>query len=635
MRQSTPCVGAKYRLDNETFIITSVFDENVSLCSLSRNTRRFLSLSDFSVMEYRGTLTKETPAPSELSDATRLITSEKDRQKYDFRRRYVQAYIEARESSPCSKEQTRKLIKDIAESLNDPHSPSVSTLYVWVQRYLQNNRNPLALLPHYPSKRKTRVQNTVVDLMKHYINTVYLTLERPSIQYAYRLLKGHINTENKRRERSDLPLLIAPAYCTFWRKIRNIDPYLTARSRNGERAAQRLFKHGRALYIDDDLFACQQYDTKRMDVEVCDENGNAIGRPILSAGINPATRECSGWDISMGSPCAEKLVSAVKRAIAGKEGIPNSGGKFRVCDVDNGAEFVNAWFQNIAKTLGNTIRYVPPGQPDAKAFIERFFRTVDIGLTHLLPGTTKGSPEELGDYKPRRHAAITLPQLREIFSTWLEIYHNTHHESLYMSPYQKRDELLKKSPPPERYSNADLDQLCRSMCYRVINNGRVTISNLSWTSPGVAEIGSKLGRSKTAIVYYDPCDLSEVWIAHRSSPKELIPAYATRPAYQHELTLTEHILVQKGLAEKKQAFDESLALQLRKDLHEDIQAIRLETKNKRKQHHQRKASGPAESESHPYKHSDEIRLKDSYKKTEIALPEPFKTFNLEDLRHGK
>ncbi|WP_146036013.1 DDE-type integrase/transposase/recombinase [Pseudomonas sp. LFM046] len=42
--------------------------------------------------------------------------------------------------------------------------------------------------------------------------------------------------------------------------------------------------------------------------------------------------------------------------------------------VDNGAEVRNERVKIIARLLGIELRYVPPGQPNAKAFTERFFQ---------------------------------------------------------------------------------------------------------------------------------------------------------------------------------------------------------------------------------------------------------------------
>lgn len=632
---TTPMVGAQYDLEHDTYVVTCVLDNQISLCSLTGFQRRYLSRAEFAVLEHQGSITKKVAAPGELSDASRLLRSAADRQKYDYRRAYVDAYLEQKELAGCTRSRLGKLIDATAASLGDQRKPSPVTVYCWTMRYLRNNRNPLALLPNYPTHRSRAIKLAVIEMMKHYINTVYLTRERPTIQYTYRLLKGHIQAENVKRAKADMPLLKPPSYATFWRQVVSTDRYLTVRMREGNKAAQRTFKHGRALYIEDDLYATVQFDTKTMDVVVVDETGQPLGRPVLVAGLNPSTRECTGWHMALGAVCAEHVVLALINAIQGDEDDPDSGGKMRNADLDNGSENANDWLQNIANTLGISLRYVPPGQPDAKAFIERFFRTVDQGLVHMLPGTTKESPAKLGDYKSREHACLTLQELRTAFSKWLKIYHNSYHDELYMSPHQKRLELLQKSPPPERYSSSDLKQLTRSISYRRLTNGRVRMFNLLWTGPGIAEVAARLGKKQTAIVYYDPCDLSEVWVAHRKSPKEMIPAFATRPAYQHELTLSEHLNVMREINEKRTNFNESLALKLRQDLFEDIQEIKRKAAQRSAKQRGKKSrsSGKNKSPECPYVHSEEANFRPISVSLSIIESEKFETFNVEDIQH--
>ncbi|MCC3264275.1 hypothetical protein LLE87_39550, partial [Paenibacillus polymyxa] len=66
-----------------------------------------------------------------------------------------------------------------------------------------------------------------------------MTRERPTIQYTYRLLKGHIQAENVKRAKADMPLLKPPSYATFWRQVVSTDRYLAVRMREGNKAAQR------------------------------------------------------------------------------------------------------------------------------------------------------------------------------------------------------------------------------------------------------------------------------------------------------------------------------------------------------------------------------------------------------------
>ena len=58
-----------------------------------------------------------------------------------------------------------------------------------------------------------------------------------------------------------------------------------------------------------------------------------------------------------------------------------------------------------------------------------------MGALHLLPGTTFSNVEELGDYDPKRHAALTLRELERYIA--LEIvgsYHQSIHSGLGRPP---------------------------------------------------------------------------------------------------------------------------------------------------------------------------------------------------------
>lgn len=581
--QITPVVGAKYRLNSEDFVITSLHDNHVALCALHRDARRYLSLAEFAVLQFQGVITKISDSLTEHSDATRLITSEKDRQKYDTRRTYVETYVKVREAGGCSKAALRRVITETAESLGDPHPPSLATLYSWTARYLQCHRNPLALLPRIPKRRRSRIQHTTMQLMRHYIDTVYLTPERPTIATTYKLLKGHLQEENLRRAKADLPQLHTPSYTTFWREIMNTDSYKVARAREGSKAARRTCKHGRSLYIGTDLYGVVQFDSHTMDVMIVDDQGQPLGRPVLVAGINPITRECVGWHISLGATCAEKYICALMSAVLGDEADPSSGGKFRCGVSDNGPEFFNDWSQSVGNKMGISLRHVPPHQPDPNAFIERFWGTVNSGLVHMLPGTTKGSRQALGDYDSKRHACLTLADLRAAFRKWLVIYHNTYHEELFTSPHEKRLELQKKCPPPQRFTPEDLKQFSLCLEYRKIRNGRVRIAHLSWTGAGLCEVERKLGKKEKALIYYDPCNLAQVWVAHPATPWESHPAHACRPDYQNELTLSEHQAILVEIANSRENFDDSLALQLLRELREDVDKIKRRHKNRSSQ----------------------------------------------------
>ncbi|MNF44947.1 Integrase core domain protein [compost metagenome] len=86
------------------------------------------------------------------------------------------------------------------------------------------------------------------------------------------------------------------------------------------------------------------------------------------------------------------------------------GGRMEELVLDNGLETANQMIQNIAATLGFKLSYGPPGCPDVKARIERFFGALKINLIHATPGTTYSNREMKNNYNSDKK---NLPHLRK------------------------------------------------------------------------------------------------------------------------------------------------------------------------------------------------------------------------------
>ena len=252
---------------------------------------------------------------------------------------------------------------------------------------------------------------------------------------------------------------------------------------------------------------------------------------------------------------------------------------------DNGAEFKNPWFASFVDHLGILEAFAPPKSPNARARGERFFRTFESWL-HEQPGSTSSSPTERGEHIPEKHPFLTIEKSTDYWDRWLEtVYHNTPHRNLKKPPLVAWDQAMKNRLPPEKFTDAALESLCRKVAHSKITNGRVHFLCLSWTGPNLPEISARLN-GKKAICYYDPTDLGEVWVAHPDDPRQAVRAFATAPEYQNGLTLTEHKKIKEAEKEDalKYGFDTPhLALRkLRQDVDEDHQLSQPTKKIKRK-----------------------------------------------------
>ncbi|GLZ84352.1 hypothetical protein Pres01_04030 [Metapseudomonas resinovorans] len=580
-----PSIGAHYKMNNKTYEVTTV-GTVIGLCCLETGARRFLEKKEFAELQIRNTITLFQNAPIDLSDAVHLTSATEEEKKIYFRRHIYVTTCLKEFSGALPRDRINALIAEIAKEIQDEDPPSYSTVHYWTRRYKKNNSNPLALLNHYPESRKPRISEHNDELISTYLIEEYLTKERPTLKHVYKLLIGQIAAENQQRLERGQSKYIPPSYSTFRRRLYKIDAYQIDLARHDSKYAAKKHKSQDKKCAPDDLYANVEIDSQEMDVMVVDDEGVAIGRPTLVAFVNEKSRKCVGWDISLGAPTVEKVVRALKMAILGLPNDPLSGGKHHKGTLDNGPENIAHWLKDIAQLLGIELSYTPPGEPNRRAYVERFFGTVNSGFSHWLPGTVKSSVQERGSYPSGARACLTLEQLKQLFSEWLNIYHNTYHMGLQGSPNETWECLQKSSLPPERYSAEDLNALCLSVEHRRLSKGRVTLNSLTWTGPSISLIASQLGKNKKAIVYFDPCNLAAVWIAHPDTPKEWHPAHATWPDYQDDLTLSEHLQIRNSIREKHQRFDHIHACTLLRELQQKVKVIatnkRIPTKGEKR-----------------------------------------------------
>ncbi|MDT4812437.1 Integrase core domain protein [compost metagenome] len=564
--------GAQYSFNNDIYeVVTS--SDLITLRSINTKLHRHIGINDFAAMLANKTITKYQNAPIDLTSAPLLLAlDERHQARYIRRHTYIQK-LEHLFAGSLPRGKTNLAIQSIAAEIKDPKPPNYSTVYNWKKIFDENNRNPLALIRSEPNRpRGNLLSEETHELIQHFIHTEFFKAERASAKTIHKLICGEIQNINLERSKYTADFLKVPSYSTLRRAIMKLDGYLVDSHRHSRNFVTKKYHFGVKTEVAESLYGQAQGDTALMNLFVVDEHGIVMGRPILSAILDLGCRACTGWDISLGAPNAESFIKAIKMAVEAKpEGA--IGGKMEELVVDNGPEVRNDRVKLIARLLGIELRYVPPGQPNAKAFIERFFRTVDTGLTHFIPGTTKSNPLEREDYDSTKQATLTLDELRAIFKRWLdEVYHETIHSSLHMSPKQALKKMSENHIPPERFSRDDLDFACLCSKRRTITGGRTQIFNLTWTGASLPDLARRLGK-KLAIVYYDPTNLGTVWTAHPEEPRHLFPAFATNPQYQEGLSLQSHNAVKERLAEEGKEFTNTAAHQALREIYSEISEI--------------------------------------------------------------
>jgi putative transposase len=581
VRPPSPTPGARYSLNGELFEITRIDNGFIRFRGVHLQRERVLALADFYKQLKTGLLALKINAPIEISNAPLIAAMQANvRTKYERRLAYVQGfYREFRGSLPRT--HFRRKVDEIARSLNETTTPSYTQLYRWNRIFMTAGGNPLALVPSTagPVRRRRRINQTVLERMEGYIRDEYLKKERPSAQQIYDLFRTELLENNLSRSEADQ--ITIPSRQAFFRAIWALDPYVVDMMRFGHLTARKTHRYGRSIRAATRIGERVEADCHLLDVLVVDSEHKIIGRPWLCALMDIYSRCVVGWEISFTPPCASKVLRALRHAMS------DASSRIYGCApeelvVDNGPEFQNSVLQTVAGTYGISLRYVEPRSPNQKPHIERFFGTVAVQLTHMMPGTTRSSPTDRGEYDAEAHATLNLDEVRGRFQFWLDnVYHLSPHETLSVPPSEMW-RIGTQTLPPTRYPDADLTIACRSFVMRTISCGRVGFSRLRWSGPSLPDVAARLHHKKQdqACVFYDETDLGTVWVQDPDDRSIFYQADATDPEYQCGLSLFEHQLLQQAVRKDKVNFVTADLLRAKSTLYRQLAS---DTKRARKQ----------------------------------------------------
>ena len=169
------------------------------------------------------------------------------------------------------------------------------------------------------------------------------------------------------------------------------------------------------------FWECVEMDATVLDILVCDDDGNEIGRPLLYVAIDVATGYIVGLHLTIQKPSTLPFVECLRfmyfpkpEDFDKKYGIKNRievFGKPVRLRVDNGSEFVGKAATELVRQLyGDTAR-CQPYKPEEKPHVERFNGTLKAYILTLSGATTssvhgKARPRKLGE------KLFTVEQLR-------------------------------------------------------------------------------------------------------------------------------------------------------------------------------------------------------------------------------
>lgn len=375
-------------------------------------------------------------APPDLSCFLKAHSEEAIR-----RRTYLQRLVDVDTGALPSNAELPSEISKVAAAICDrKRPPSFQTVRRWWKVY-STSRCVVRLVPRHQRKgRATVFREEVESILQDVLNETFLKEEPTPISLVYKLLSTRIIEFNKQR----LPgqLLHIPCEMTLRRYIQRLDPREVDAAQLGKFAARRKHRDAIGNLSVDQILDRWEIDHTLLDVLLVDpETGEVIGRPYLTVVLDRRSRMVMAYLIHLSAPGTESVLRVIERAIKPKDSwlkkfpkVANlwaARGLPLVIVPDNAAEFHADDLVQAFNELGIEILYPRSRGPEMKGAVERFFRTLNMGLIHSLPGTTFSNTAEKGDYPAEQRACLTLPELERMILKWIvDIYHQRPHRGL-------------------------------------------------------------------------------------------------------------------------------------------------------------------------------------------------------------
>lgn len=442
---------------------------------------------------------------------------------------------------PNSFKEITKWLPDCASRLKDENPPVSRTVSSWVKTYREKGRDALFAPERKRGNRTLQFSPEIHILMLEALDEYLNQKERRDAKDVLAHINGRLAEKDLLDK--DGEKVATPSQRTIRRYLKQLDPYLLIRIKQGSLAAERAARAAGKVITSPGPMHLVQIDTHFLKVFVVDpETGDILGKPYLVCAFDVRTRCIVGVYISLMPASAATTLGVVMDMLTR----PNSGlpGGIPIYLIpDNGVEFKNAAVVRLCVNLSIHFEPAQVRDPNGKAHVERFFSTLSNYLIQKLSGRTFSDLDERGEYKSEKEATATLEDIEKYVRFWIEEeYHQRIHSGTSRAPIMHWKEET-ANVPRHGLTETDVDVLARTPYQVRINRGRVRVEKLEFYSHALKTLEAEHKGSVTVLL--NELDLSYVYVQDPYEKGNLIKAESIDPEYTKGLTLSEHIEVQK------------------------------------------------------------------------------------------
>lgn len=460
-----------------------------------------------------------------LPDLDRFIQSQKD----SMDRWYLDKFGERRCPGRHLKGRVRK----------EFDYPSSSTLRNWLQIFRESDERMEAFRPAYSRCGNRNQMDPRVPSIVDRCVALYATSLKPRMRDIYEHVESELYEMNASLPDNEHAYVSATA---VRRRIHKIDPFITDVGREGpDRALRKYTPVGRGLSatrplqrveIDDwefDLHTLITASKQWKNLPSAKKRKVPRARCIATVAIDVASRCIVGFQLSRLAPSAPGSKSALysvmidKSARAGLTKCRSDWpmyGRPDYISTDGGPAFQGDFID--AVRLSGLNRVMPDMDPRMRGTIEAFFRLFKR-LCRYFAGQSFANVVEKGDYPAEEMASMTFEKTYMAAVQFIvDSYHHRPHRGLEgATPYGEWQRLSDKYGVPQPPSSRQLFLAFGYTCDRHVDKHGIQCLTLSYNSPALAILHTKVGRRRLK-VYVDPHDLGSVLVVvpseFRSNP---------------------------------------------------------------------------------------------------------------------
>ena len=428
-----------------------------------------------------------------------------------------------------------KLICSIAEE----HQVSKQTIRNYLCLYL--SYLDMAVLA--PKKRKNeRGLSENEKNMRWALNKFFYTTKKQSLMTAYTMMLKEKYCDAMGVLAEEYPSFYQFRY--FYRKTRKMQNFYISRDglKNYQRNNRPLIGEGVREFAP--AVGVGMLDATVCDIYLINDEGNLVGRPILTACIDAYSSLCCGYSLSweggvyslrglMLNIIADKVTWCKRFGISVQKVDWD-------CDMlpgtfvtDMGSEYKSDNFEQIAE-LGVTVVNLPSYRPELKVLVEKFFDLIQGMYKKHLKGKGVIEPDyqERGVHDYRKDACLTMMDFEKIILHCM-IYYNSQRiienfpytEAMIadkVKPYASCIWEWGKSLIGANLIGVDSRGLMLTLLPRTIGKfGRtgLKVNKLRYHCEGYTE---QYLSGDTATVAYTPEDVTSVWVVENGSYVEFM-----------------------------------------------------------------------------------------------------------------